>query len=278
MDVKEDACMNDTIYSRVFADLKEKHPLVHYITNYVTVNDVANCTLCIGASPVMSHAFDEVEEMVSLSDALVLNTGTLDPVQVEAMYRAGRAANSSGIPVILDPVGAGATQYRTRTAWDLMEKLKIAVIKGNQGEIGTLAGADAKVRGVDSGGISGDPATITREFAKAKGITMVMSGKTDIISDGKRVFLVDNGTPLLGRISGSGCMVAGVTGACVAVCSDFTVASATALALFGVAGENAALAASGPGSFRTSLFDHLASLTPGELAQRGRIRESCHVL
>jgi hydroxyethylthiazole kinase len=264
--------MKDTIYSRVFADVRETRPLVHYITNYVTVNDVANITLCIGASPVMSHALEEVEEMVSHAGALVLNMGTLDPAQVEAMHLAGRAANSSGIPVIFDPVGAGATTYRTKTARDLMEELDIAILKGNQGEIGVLAGVDARVRGVDSGGISGDPVIITRKFAESEGITVVMSGETDIVSDGDRVLLVENGHPMMGCISGSGCMASSVTGACAAVCSDSVIAAASALSIFGVAGEKAARLSSGPGSFKPALFDNLTLLTPEEFAQRGRIR------
>jgi hydroxyethylthiazole kinase len=265
--------MKDTRYSRVLTDVRDNHPLVHHITNYVTANDIANITLCIGASPVMSHALEEVEEMVSLADALVLNIGTLDPAQINTMHLAGRAANSLGIPVILDPVGAGATTYRTKTARNLLDELDIAVLKGNQGEIGVLAGADARVRGVDSGGVRGDPAVITRKFAKSEGITVAMSGETDIVSDGTRVLLVENGHPLMGSISGSGCMAAAVTGACAAVCRDSVIAAASALALLGIAGEKAALSSSGPGSFKPLLFDNLKSLTTEEFSKRERIRD-----
>ncbi|MDD1694987.1 MAG: hydroxyethylthiazole kinase, partial [Methanoregula sp.] len=131
--------------SDLFSLVREKRPLVHHITNYVTVNDCANITLCAGGAPVMADAADEVEEMAAIASALVLNIGTLNPVQIESMVLAGRMANDRKIPVILDPVGAGATQYRTKTARRLLDTLDIAIIKGNAGEIGVLAGAEAKV-------------------------------------------------------------------------------------------------------------------------------------
>ena len=141
--------------SDLFSRVREKRPLVHHITNYVTVNDCANITLCAGGSPVMADAAEEAEEMVAVASALVLNIGTLNRVQVKSMMLAGRMANDRGIPVILDPVGAGATQYRTRTVRQLMDKLDITILKGNAGEIGVLAGAEGKVRGVDSPGLAG---------------------------------------------------------------------------------------------------------------------------
>ncbi|HTY16002.1 MAG TPA: hydroxyethylthiazole kinase [Methanoregulaceae archaeon] len=266
--------MNESVYTRIFEDIRSRRPLVHHITNYVTVNDAANITLCAGGAPVMAHAVAEVEEMVMLAGALVLNTGTPDPVQVDAMFLAGRAAESAGIPIVLDPVGAGATRYRTDLVKSLMDELHITVIKGNQGEIGILSGADAKVRGVDSDGISGDPITITREFAKSRGITVAMSGPTDVVSDGERILLIGNGDPLMGCISGTGCMAASVTGACIAVSSDPLAAAATGLSLLGVAGERAARRTSGPGSFKTALFDELSALTPDEFGRELRINNA----
>lgn len=264
--------MAETPYSAIFAAVRSQTPLVHHITNYVTVNDCANITLCAGGAPVMAHAPDEVEEMVQYAGALVLNIGTLDQAQIESMLLVGKAAAARDIPIILDPVGAGATTLRTNAAQKLMTELPISVLKGNAGEIGTLAGVDAKVRGVDSAGISGEPVSITRDFAKRSGITVVMSGKTDIVSDGDRVLLVENGHPLMGALSGTGCMAASIIGACTASGTDLTTSSAAALAAFGIAGERAGILAKGPGSFKIALFDALAALTPDDLAEDARIR------
>ena len=264
--------MKNKKFSDIFADVREKHPLVHHITNYVTVNDCANVTISIGASPVMADAPEEVCEMVAVAGALVLNIGTLNKGQVESMILAGGMANDRQIPVILDPVGAGATRFRTRTALRLLDELKITILKGNAGEIGVLAGAEADVRGVDSCGMIGDPVKIAKKFADMSGITVVVSGATDIVTDGKSVLLVENGHPLMGRISGTGCMAASVTGAFAAVSDDPVIASAAALAAFGVAGEKAAAYTHGPYSFKTALFDELAALTPEDLASRARIR------
>ena len=264
--------MAETPYSTVFATARTKTPLVHHITNYVTVNDCANITICAGGAPVMAHAPDEVEEMVQYAGALVLNIGTLDQAQIESMLLVGKAAGRQDIPIILDPVGAGATTLRTDTARKLMAELPISVLKGNAGEIGVLAGVDARVRGVDSGGLSGDPVSIAREYAERSDMIVVMSGVTDIISDGKQVLLVENGHPMMGAISGTGCMAASVTGVFAASGKDLVTTSAAALATFGLAGERAATFAKGPGSFKVALFDAMALLTPDDLAQSARIR------
>jgi hydroxyethylthiazole kinase len=258
--------------SDLFSLVREKRPLVHHITNYVTVNDCANITLCAGGAPVMADAAEEVEEMAAVASALVLNIGTLNKVQVGSMVLAGRMANDRKIPIVLDPVGAGATQYRTKTVRRLMEELDITILKGNAGEIGVLAGAEGKVRGVDSHGLAGDPQTIARDFAEDEGLTVVVSGATDIVTDGKHTLLVDNGHPMMGSISGTGCMAASVTGTFAAESKDMVLASAAALAAFGIAGERAAACARGPFSFRTALFDELAALTPADLATVARIR------
>jgi hydroxyethylthiazole kinase len=264
--------MKNKKFSDIFADVRKKHPLVHHITNYVTVNDCANITLSAGGSPVMADAPEEVSEMVAVSGALVLNIGTLNKGQVESMILAGGMANDRQIPIILDPVGAGATRFRTNTALRLLDELKITILKGNAGEIGILAGAEATVKGVESCGMTGDPVRVARKFADLSGITVVISGATDIVTDGKRVLFVENGHPLMGCISGTGCMAASVAGACAAVSEDPVIASATALAAFGVAGEKAAVYAHGPFSFKTALFDEMAALTPEELQLCARVR------
>ncbi len=266
------------MYGSQFADIlgrvRVKHPLVHHITNYVTVNDCANITLCAGGSPVMADAQEEVAEMAAISGALVLNIGTLNPSLIESMLIAGAAANTHNIPVILDPVGAGATRYRTESAHRLLDELDISILKGNAGEVGVIAGAQGVVRGVDSGGVKGDPVEIARDYAKAEGLTVVISGETDIVTDGSRTLLVENGDPLMGLICGTGCMATSVVGTFAAVCDDPVMASAGALAAFGIAGERAAERCGRPGAFRVALFDELAALGLMELEQYARVKEA----
>jgi hydroxyethylthiazole kinase len=256
----------------LFARVRELRPLVHHITNIVTVNDCANVTLAIGAAPVMADAPEEVAEMAGVADALVLNIGTLSTAQVEAMLLAGEAANSRGIPIVLDPVGTGATRFRTATALRLLDGLEIAVLKGNAGEIGTIAGVEACVRGVDSAGLAGEPAEVCSRLATHLGCNVAMSGPMDIVSDGSRVAFVKNGHPLMGSVSGTGCMVASVAAAFAAVTDDRFAAAVAALATFGLAGERAAEMAGGPGTFRPRLLDALAGMEPGMLVAGARVR------
>ena len=263
--------MDGSILAGLLAAVRSHRPLVHHITNSVTINDCANITISAGAAPVMAEAPEEVAEMVSAAGALVLNIGTLSQGQVDAMLIAGRRANVLGIPVILDPVGAGATRFRTETAWRLLDSLDVAVLKGNAGEIGVLAGTGGSVRGVDSGGIAGDPVETVRECARATGTVVAMTGPVDVVAEDRRVFLVGNGNPMMDRLSGTGCMAASVTGAFAAIADDYAVSSAAALAAFGLAGERAAAGARGPHSFRTALFDELSVLTPGDLAEHARL-------
>ena len=252
--------------------LREQRPLVHQITNYVVMNETANATLALGALPVMAHAREEVEEMVSLAGALVLNIGTLSPHWVEAMLAAGRAANERGIPVVLDPVGAGATAYRTETAKRILDEVDVAVLRGNAGEVATLVGVEAEVRGVESMGAGGDPAELAREAAGTLGVVASVTGPVDRVSDGKAVLAVANGHELLGAVSGTGCMSSAITGCFVAAKSiEPLAAAAEALAAFGVAGEDAARDAKGPGSFHVNLYDALAALDPDSLDERARI-------
>jgi hydroxyethylthiazole kinase len=256
----------------LFARVRKNRPLVHHITNYVTVNDCANITICAGGAPIMADAIEEVAEMTGIVGALVLNIGTLNRLQVESMIAAGRKANEENIPIILDPVGAGATRYRTETARRLLDELDITVLKGNAGEIGILAGADAQVRGVDSAGLTGDPVAIAQDFAARAGLTVVVSGAADIVTDGRRVLLAENGHTMMGSISGTGCMAASVTGVFAAESDDPVLAAAAALAAFGIAGERAAAVARGPYTFKVALFDELAGLQPADLQSAAKIR------
>ena len=266
--------MNTKPFTDIFCRVHENRPLVHHITNYVTVNDCATITLCAGGAPVMAHAPEEAAEMAALAGALVLNIGTPDKAQVDAMIRAGTMANDRGIPVILDPVGAGATRFRTETTRRLLDRLEVTVLKGNAAEIGVVAGVEAVVRGVDSYGIAGDPQMIARQLAGTLGLVVAVSGATDIVTSGKRTLLVANGHPLMGRITGSGCMAASVTGVFCAESKDPLTATAAAFAAFGLAGERAAGSAAGPAGFRTALFDELAAMSPESYAAGIRIRKA----
>jgi hydroxyethylthiazole kinase len=251
--------------------IRERKPLVHQITNYVVMNETANATLALGALPVMAHAREEVEEMVALAGALVLNIGTLSPHWVDAMLAAGRAANERGVPVVLDPVGAGATSYRTKTARRILEEVEVAVVRGNAGEISTLVGVAAEVRGVESVGVGREPAELARTAARQLGVVASVTGAIDHVSDGDRVVAIANGDPLLAAITGTGCMSSAITGCFLAVAGSPLEAAVEALAAFGVAGEDAAREAKGPGSFHVALYDALAALDPETLDARARL-------
>lgn len=242
----------------VLRRLAEEKPLVHHITNYVTVNLVANVTLCAGALPVMAHSAEEVEEMEELASALVLNIGTLDSRQIEAMLLAGKKANERDIPIVLDPVGAGATTLRTRTAERLLSELRVAAVCGNAGEIATLAGLAAEVRGVES--LAGDAREAATGAARALNVTVAATGPTDYVSDGERLFAVENGHPLMGRVVGSGCASTAAVGCFAAAGGGDPETVAAALAYFGRAGEVAAGKADGPGTFEPRFLDALAAL------------------
>jgi len=252
--------------------LRGTKPLVHQITNYVVMNETANATLALGALPVMAHAPEEVEEMVALAGALVLNIGTLSRHWVDAMVAAGRAANVRAIPVVLDPVGAGATAYRTETAKRILDEVRVTVLRGNAGEIATLVGVDAEVRGVESIDVGGDPAELARQAGEALGLVVAVTGVVDHVSDGTRVVAIENGHALMASITGTGCMSSALTGCFLAVNQERPLeAAAEALVAFGVAGEDAALVAKGPGSFHVALYDALAGLDPATLDERAKL-------
>jgi hydroxyethylthiazole kinase len=250
-------------------ELRERKPLIHQITNYVVMNETANATLALGALPVMAHAPQEVEEMAAVAGALVLNIGTLSEHWVEAMLLAGKAAAG---PIVLDPVGAGATRYRTETARRLLGELDVAVVRGNAAEIATLAGREAEIRGVESIGAEGSASDLALQAARSLGIVVSVTGPTDHVSDGERVIAIANGHELLATVSGTGCMSTAVTGSFLAAKPGEPLeAAAEALVAFGVAGEDAARDAKGPGSFHANLYDALANLDPGTLDGRARV-------
>ena len=254
-------------------ELRERRPLIHQITNYVVMNETANATLALGALPVMAHAIEEVEEMASGAGALVLNIGTLSKHWIDAMLLAGKAANAAGAPVVLDPVGVGATRLRTETAKRILDEVEIAVVRGNAAETASLADVEAEIRGVESIGAAAEGAELARKAARTLRVVASVTGPTDFVSDGRRTLAVSNGDPLLGTVSGTGCMSSALTGCFVAVAPPLEGAT-FALAAFGVAGEDAARDANGPGTFHANLYDALYNLEPTTLDRRARIDEA----
>jgi hydroxyethylthiazole kinase len=254
------------------AAIRERKPLIHQITNYVVMNETANATLALGALPVMAHAKEEVEEMASVAGALVLNIGTLSEHWIEAMLLAAKAANRAGAPVVLDPVGAGATTLRTATAKRILEETEVAVVRGNAAEVATLAGREAEIRGVESIGAEESGGDLARTAAKVLGCVAAVTGPVDHVSDGERVIAVSNGHELLGTVSGTGCMATAITGCFLAVRAETPLeAAAEALVAFGVAGEDAAVGANGPGTFHAQLYDALYNLDPATLDERASV-------
>jgi len=252
--------------------LREQKPLIHQITNYVVMNETANATLALGALPVMAHAIEEVEEMASVAGALVINIGTLSEHWIEAMLLAGKAANAAGVPVVLDPVGAGTTRLRTETSARILDDVDVAVVRGNAAEVATLAGKEAEIRGVESIGAEGSGAELAREAARSLGVVAAVTGPVDHVSDGERMLAVANGDAMLGMVSGTGCMATAVTGSFLAVGRDRLLeAAAEALVAFGVAGEDAARDAKGPGTFHASLYDALYNLDPDTLDSHAKV-------
>jgi len=254
------------------AEIRERKPLVHQITNYVVMNETANATLALGALPVMAHAVEEAEEMASVAGALVLNIGTLSSHWVDAMLLAGRAASARGIPIVLDPVGAGATSFRTETAKRILDEIDVTVLRGNAGEVATLVGVEAEVRGVESIGAGEDAAELASRAGETLGVVASVTGPVDHVSDGRTVLSVSNGDAMLATVTGTGCMSSALTGCFLAVKPENPLeAAAEALAAFGVAGEDAAREANGPGSFHVGLYDALAALDPETLDGRAQI-------
>jgi hydroxyethylthiazole kinase len=254
----------------VLARVRAAAPLVHSITNYVVMNNTANALLALGASPAMVHALDEVEDFVSISSALVVNIGTLSPPWVTAMQRAAVRAGERGIPWVLDPVGAGATAYRTDTARALLA-LRPTVLRGNASEVLAVAGEDGATKGVDSTATSDAALDAATRLAQRYGCTVVITGAVDLVTDGVRVVRCGNGHPLMTRVTGLGCSVSALTGACIAVETDPVHASAAALVLAGVAGEIAAERARGPGSLQVEILDALSALDAAALDVRARV-------
>ena len=252
--------------------IRAEAPLVHNITNYVVMNITANALLALGASPVMAHAVEEVEEMVDLARALVINLGTLSAPWVEAMVRAGKEAGRRKIPVVLDPVGSGATRFRTATAQKLMQEILPTVIRGNASEIRSLLHAGPGAKGVDSRLRPEEVLDDARALSRLAGCVISVSGPVDLIVEGNAVARVANGHALMSKVTGMGCTASALTGAFVAVNPSPFQAAAHAMAVMGIAGEIAAERSAGPGSFQSGFLDALYALQETDISQRLRLQ------
>ncbi len=252
--------------------LRTTAPLVHNITNFVVMNFTANALLAVGASPVMAHAVEEVEDMVSIAGALVINIGTLSAHWVEAMKLAMKKAAELGKPVILDPVGAGATPYRNKVLTELLETAPPTIIRGNASEILALAGANVQTKGVDSTADSMDSIGAAQALSARFGSVVSVSGAVDVIVRGGCTGWVSNGVPLMTRVTGMGCTASAIAGAFAAVCQDPFEAAVSAAATMGVCGELAYRDARSPGSFQIAFLDKLADISPAHLAELSKVK------
>lgn len=255
--------------------LRAQVPLVHCITNYVTVNDVANAILACGGSPIMADDIAEAADIAAVSSALVINIGTLNARTVASMLSAGAAANAKGVPVVLDPVGAGASALRNDAVRRLLEAVRFAAIRGNLSEISHLAGLSVSTRGVDSSEADSgnDAVSVARAAARRYGCVVAVTGAVDVITDGERVARVENGVPEMSRVTGTGCMLSGVIGAYVGANRDVLPAVVAAVASMGIAGELSLErhGGAGTGSFHIGILDALSKITDETIEKRGRI-------
>lgn len=273
-----------TYIGNLLENVRERAPLVHHITNYVTVNDCANITLSIGASPVMADDINEVEAMTSIASSLVINIGTLNSRTVECMIKAGKKANEVGIPVILDPVGAGATPYRTKVAKTIMDNIELAVIRGNLSEIKTLYGINTKTKGVDSlydTSIKDElekGKLLAKDFSKMVGSIIAITGAVDIVTDGKMIYTVENGHKIMSKITGTGCMCSSLIGSYLGTNEDNLLAALSGVVSMGISGELAYESlkeGEGTGTFKVKLMDNIYNLSKEVIEKRGKINEEC---
>lgn len=255
--------------------VRQVNSLVHNITNVVVTNFTANGLLALGASPVMAYAPEEVADMASIAGALMLNIGTLNENEVTAMLLAGKSANQHRVPVIFDPVGAGATIYRTETARQIIKEVNVAVLRGNAGEVANVVGENWAVRGVEVGENKGDAVALAQAAAKQLGTVVVVTGKDDVITDGQETYLVANGDVLLTKVTGAGCLLSAVIGAFAAVEQNLPLAATAALVYYGVAAEIAASLRGheGPGSFQMEFLNQLAKVSTAEIIKYGSVKK-----
>jgi hydroxyethylthiazole kinase len=259
-----------TVWADVLS-IRHQAPLVHNITNYVAMNTTANALLSIGASPVMAHAEEEVADMVKIASALVINIGTLSENWIQSMQKAMLQAKSCGVPIVLDPVGAGATPYRTETAMQLLSVAPVAIIRGNASEILAVVQKDAKTKGVDS--ISGSKSAVdaAQELNRRYGAVVCITGKTDRIVSNHLIANVKNGHAMMPRVTGLGCTASALCGAFLGVNASAFAAAVHAMAVMGIAGEMAAEQAKGPASLQLHFLDMLYALSESDIVTRIRL-------
>lgn len=265
------------MFEKILANVSSQPPLVHCITNYVTVNDCANMVLACGGSPIMADDINEVEEIIAICNALVINIGTLNERTVAAMIKAGKKANALGRPVILDPVGAGASSLRTNTVFELLKEVQFSVIRGNVSEIKTIDLGSGTTKGVDadiSDAVNEDNLDQMVAFAKSlsekTGAVIAVTGAIDIVADSQKALIIRNGHAMMSRITGTGCMLTTVIGSyCGANPEETLLATAAAVSGMGLCGELAfekvQTNKAGTASFRTFLIDAMSQLNPEAL-------------
>lgn len=261
------------MFEKIMQNVSSKCPLVHNITNYVTVNDVANVVLACGASPIMADDIDEVEEITAICNSLNINIGTLNSRTIDSMIAAGKKANELNHPAVLDPVGIGASALRTGTAFNLLDNIKFSVIRGNCSEIKNVYGKTAATKGVDvniNDKITEenykDFASLAKSLSEKTGATIAISGAIDIIADSKKAYAIRNGNALMSKITGTGCMLSGLIGAYIAANPDNILeATAAAVCIMGLAGEIAydkiIKQNAGTSSYRTFIIDAISNMT-----------------
>ena len=268
----------EQILKTMLENVRAKTPLVHNITNYVTVNDVANVLLAAGSSPIMSDDADDVEDITSICGGLNINIGTLNSRTITSMLLAGKKANLLGHPVVLDPVGAGASQLRTDTAYRLLREVKFTVIRGNISEIRTLAAGSGTTKGVDADTadkVTDETLDKTVAFAKAfaarTGAVVAVTGAIDIVADGERAFCIRNGHPMMSAVTGTGCQLSALTAAFVTANPGHPLeAAAAAVCAMGLAGETAhkrLTPLDGNSTYRNYIIDAVYNMTPAQLEE-----------
>jgi hydroxyethylthiazole kinase len=255
----------------VLRKVRAQSPLVHHLTNWVTIYDCANIVKVFGASPIMAHDRDEVADMAGLANALVLNIGTLTSELVESMKIAARAANKKGIPVVLDACGAGASKLRDDKSFELLSEARISILRGNSSEIARIAGEKVRTKGVDATEVEADLTKLAAVLARQRQCTVVITGKEDIVSDGHKALLVKNGCDMMSKIVGTGCMATSVIGAFAAVEPDLAGAAAAGLCCFEIAAELAAQDCRGPGTFKERLFDYAYNLNEDQVRRMQKV-------
>lgn len=272
--------MKQTLNFSLMDKLREECPLVHNMTNYVTVNDCANALLAIGGSPIMSDDEAECADITGISRALVMNIGTLNQRTIASMIKSGKKANETGIPVVFDPVGAGASSLRNETTKDILSQVKIAIIRGNLSELSYIAGLSVSTKGVDVAeeDMNHDAVAVAKKVAKMYETVVAITGKDDVVTDGDSVFVLSNGVSLLSKVTGTGCMTSAMLGAFAAVACenkdyDYVDAAALAISSMSIAGEISfeKYGQTGTGSFHIGIIDALSNMTANILQEKCKI-------